>query len=161
MTRRRGKVMGKGEQYTTFAPSTEQRTIVERAAAIGLTHAQICHLIDNPQSGAPISEVTLRKHFERELAGGASKALFNVANNLYSMAVGKGREAVTAAIFYLKTKGKWREGTDVIHGGTVTHDHQHSGADLAKLSGADLDREFEKAIRASQATRREPGGTTH
>jgi len=33
------------------------------------------------------------------------------------MALGQGREAVTAAIFWLKTRARWKETTAVEHGG--------------------------------------------
>jgi hypothetical protein len=42
-----------------------------------------------------------RKHFREELDTGHIKASAKVAGNLYRIATGSGREAVTAAIFWL------------------------------------------------------------
>ena len=44
-----------------------------------------------------------------ELAHGHTKANARVAENLYRKATGEGREAVTAAIFWLKTRAGWKE----------------------------------------------------
>jgi hypothetical protein len=52
---------------------------------------------------------TLRKHFRDELDTGHIKASAKVAGNLYQIAIGSGREAVTAAIFWLKVRAGWRE----------------------------------------------------
>src|SRR3989337_240039 len=52
---------------------------------------------------------TLRKHYREELDTGHIKATAKVAENLYRKATGEGREAVTAAIFWLKTRAGWRE----------------------------------------------------
>jgi hypothetical protein len=52
---------------------------------------------------------TLRKHYRSELDHGHVKANAKVAENLYRKATGEGREAVIAAIFWLKTRAGWRE----------------------------------------------------
>ncbi len=52
---------------------------------------------------------TLRKHYRDELRNGHVKANAKVAENLYRKATGEGREAVIAAIFWLKTRAGWRE----------------------------------------------------
>jgi hypothetical protein len=46
-----------------------------------------------------------------------SKANAKVAENLYHMALGQGREAVTAAIFWLKARARWKEVSVHEHGG--------------------------------------------
>ena len=51
----------------------------------------------------------LRKHYAEQLQGGEFKANTKVADSLYRKATGECREPVTAAIFWLKTKGGWRE----------------------------------------------------
>jgi hypothetical protein len=53
----------------------------------------------------------LRRHYADELEDGRIKANSKVAENLYRKATGEGREAVTAAIFWLKTRAGWREVT--------------------------------------------------
>ncbi len=52
---------------------------------------------------------TLRKHYRDELDTGHVKANAKVAENLYRKATGEGREAVVAAIFWLKTRAGWKE----------------------------------------------------
>ena len=56
-----------------------------------------------------IDPKTLRKHYRHELDHGHTKANARVAENLYRKATGEGREAVTAAIFWLKTRAGWKE----------------------------------------------------
>jgi hypothetical protein len=56
-----------------------------------------------------IDPKTLRKHYRDELATGHVKANAKVAENLYRKATGEGREAVTAAISWLKTRAGWKE----------------------------------------------------
>ena len=46
-----------------------------------------------------------------------SKANAKVAENLYRKATGDGREAVTAAIFWLKARARWKEVSVHEHGG--------------------------------------------
>ena len=58
-----------------------------------------------------IDAKTLRKHYRHELDHGHIKANARVAENLYRKATGEGREAVTAAIFWLKTRAGWKETT--------------------------------------------------
>jgi hypothetical protein len=52
---------------------------------------------------------TLRKHYPAELDHGHVKANVRVAESLYRKATGEGREAVVAAIFWLKARAGWRE----------------------------------------------------
>jgi hypothetical protein len=56
-----------------------------------------------------IDPKTLRKHYREELSRGHVKANAKVAENLFRKATGEGREAVIAAIFWLKTRAGWRE----------------------------------------------------
>jgi hypothetical protein len=51
-----------------------------------------------------IEEKCLRRHYLGELDGGAVQADITVANNLFRIATGEGPGAVTAAIFWLKTR---------------------------------------------------------
>ena len=51
----------------------------------------------------------LRAHYAKELDGGHVKANARVAESLYRKALGEGREGVTAAIFWLKTRAGWKE----------------------------------------------------
>jgi len=54
---------------------------------------------------------TLREHYRQEIDTGNIIAVSKVAQNLFRIATGEGREAVTAAIFWLKTRAHWSEYT--------------------------------------------------
>jgi hypothetical protein len=66
----------------------------------------------------------LRDLYAKELEIGYVKANARVAESLYRKAVGEGREAVTAAIFWLKTRAGWKE----------TSAHEITGKDRQPLS---------------------------
>ena len=91
-------------------PDPVSRRQVEAMAAYGIPEADIATVIE-------IDPKTLRRHYRRELDTGHIKANTKVAENLYRKAIGEGREAVTAAIFWLKTRARWRETieTEVTH----------------------------------------------
>ena len=93
-----------------FHPTPEQRKTVELLSAMGVPHEDICKLIIGPR-GKPIDDKTLRKHFRTELDTAATKANQQVAGALFRMATDPkgGIKAVTAQIFWLKTRARWRE----------------------------------------------------
>src|SRR3954447_25700131 len=86
----------------SFEPTQAQRHMVEAMTGCGVPEADIAVVIG-------IAPKTLRKHFRDELDTGHIKASAKVAGNLYRIATGSGREAVTAAIFWLKVRAGWRE----------------------------------------------------
>src|SRR3954453_10043280 len=86
----------------SFEPTQAQRQMVEAMAGCGVPEADIAVVIG-------IAPKTLRKHFRDELDTGHIKANAKVVGNLYRIATGSGREAVTAAIFWLKVRAGWRE----------------------------------------------------
>jgi hypothetical protein len=92
-------------------PDEVQRRQVEALAGYGVPEAEIAALIG-------VDAKTLRKHYRHELDHGHSKANAKVAENLYHMALGQGREAVTAAIFWLKARARWKEVSVHEHGGS-------------------------------------------
>ena len=75
---------------------------VEALAGFGLTAVEIAHVLD-------VDLERLKAAFGKELGSGHLKANAKVAENLYRKATGDGREAVTAAIFWLKTRARWKE----------------------------------------------------
>jgi hypothetical protein len=79
-----------------------------------------------------IDSKTLRKHYRDELDLGATKANAQVAGFLFTAAKSGN---VTAQIFWLKTRARWKE---------PAAEHKHSGSlgtyDLTKVSDADLAR---------------------
>jgi hypothetical protein len=83
-------------------PEPSTRRQVEALAGYGVPEAEIAGVVG-------IDAKTLRKHYRPELDHGHTKANARVAENLYRKATGEGREAVTAAIFWLKTRAGWKE----------------------------------------------------
>lgn len=82
-------------------PTVQTRKMVGAMAAV-VTQEEIAIVLD-------IDTKTLRKHYREELDRGLIIANSKVGANLYKIATGKGREAVTAAIFWLKTRASWSE----------------------------------------------------
>jgi hypothetical protein len=83
-------------------PEPYHRRQVEAMSGFGVPEADIAGIIG-------IDPKTLRKHYRQELDHGHTKANIKVAENLFRKATGEGREAVIAAIFWLKTRAGWRE----------------------------------------------------
>jgi hypothetical protein len=110
-------------------PDDASRRQVEALAGYGVREDEIAEFIG-------IDAKTLRKHYRQELRQGHTKANAKVAENLYRRATGEGREAVTAAIFWLKTRAGWRE----------TLAHELSGPEGAPIAVEHSDRELAKAI---------------
>jgi hypothetical protein len=85
---------------------------VEALAGFGLPAEDIAQVLD-------IEAEKLAEVYAKELAGGAIKANARVAESLYRKALGEGREAVTAAIFWLKTRARWKEVHVTEHAGSL------------------------------------------
>ena len=83
-------------------PEPATRRQVEALAGCGVPEAEIAGVV-------AIDAKTLRKHYRPERDHGHTKANARVAENLYRRATGESREAVTAAIFWLKTRAGWKE----------------------------------------------------
>ena len=92
-------------------PDSTTRRQVEAMAAYGVPEADIARVVG-------IDPKTLRKHYRDELDTGQIKANSKVAESLFRKATGEGPQSVTAAIFWLKTRARWKE-TVVSE---VTHD---------------------------------------
>ena len=75
---------------------------VEAMAGYGLSADDIARVLD-------IAADELKADYAKELAGGQIKANARVAESLYRKAIGEGRESVIAAIFWLKTRARWKE----------------------------------------------------
>ena len=106
-------------------PDPAQRKQVEAMAVYGIPSAEIARVIG-------IDPKTLRKCYREELDLGETKANAQVAGFLFNAARNGN---VTAQIFWLKTRARWKE---------PAAEHRHSGAlgtyDLTKVSDADLGR---------------------
>ena len=83
-------------------PDPQTRRQVEALAGYGVPESDIAGVVG-------VSPKTLRKHYRSELDHGHVKANAKVAENLFRKATGEGREAVIAAIFWLKTRAGWKE----------------------------------------------------
>jgi len=104
-------------------PDLAQRRQVEAMAAYGIPEINIAAVLG-------VDPKTLRKHYRDELDLGETKANAQVAGYLFNAAK---NGTVTAQIFWLKTRAKWRE---------VPVELQHSGSigrkDLSELSDEEL-----------------------
>ncbi|MEX0406775.1 hypothetical protein ABGN05_13980 [Aquibium sp. LZ166] len=87
-----------------FDPADEKphSAKVESLAGYGIAPEDIAVVLS-------IEEEDMRTTYAEELKAGHIKANARVAENLFRKATGEGREAVTAAIFWLKTRARWKE----------------------------------------------------
>jgi hypothetical protein len=86
-----------------FKPTQEQRLMVKSMAAYGVKQEDIGKVVGLR------SPKTLRKHFREEITRGSIDAIARVGQTLFQMAT-SGKHVV-ATIFFLKTRGSWREGS--------------------------------------------------
>ena len=84
------------------SPDATTRRQVEAMAGYGIPEADIAGVLS-------IDPKTLRKHYRHELDHGHTKANARVAEFLYRRATTDESQAVTAAIFWLKTRAGWKE----------------------------------------------------
>jgi hypothetical protein len=93
-------------------PDPAQRKQVEAMAAYGIPEIDIAAVL-------AVDPKTLRKHYREELNLGGTKANAQVAGFLFSAARSGN---VTAQIFWLKTRARWRETpTELRHSGIIGH----------------------------------------
>ena len=91
-------------------PDPAQRRQVEAMAAYGIPETDIAPVVG-------IDPKTLRKHYRDELDLGETKANAQVAGFLFNSARNGN---VTAQIFWLKTRARWRETpTELRHSGSI------------------------------------------
>jgi len=109
------------------------RARVEALAGFGLTAAEIARIFG-------LDPARVQAEFANEIATGAIKANARVAESLYRKAVGEGRESVTAAIFWLKTRARWKEVSAHEHSGAFVHDVQSNGENVRHRIELMLDR---------------------
>ena len=91
-------------------PDPALRRQVETLSGYGVPEISIARVIG-------IDPKTLRKHCRAELDIGHVKANSAVAQSLFRKATGDGPQAVTAAIFWAKTRMGWKETVVNEHGG--------------------------------------------
>jgi hypothetical protein len=98
-----------------FCPSGEQRRTVEAMVSYGIPQVDIARVVG-------IDDDTLRKHFREEIDTGVARANTRVAQYLFEQATGQRGDsgaAVTAAIFWAKTRMRWKETLVNEHTGAV------------------------------------------
>jgi hypothetical protein len=104
-------------------PDPAQRRQVEALAAYGIPEADISGVVG-------IDPKTLRKHYRDELDLGETKANAQVAGFLFNAAKNGN---VTAQIFWLKTRAKWRETPlELKHSGSIAR------KDLSEVTDEEL-----------------------
>ena len=107
---------------TEHIPTDYSRRQVKLMAAMGLKQDHIAYLIG-------CAPGTLRTKYADEMQHGAAYLNLAMAKRLTDIALyGQGKESMTALIFWLKTKGGWREQYSVAHTGhtgegPVQHEH--------------------------------------
>src|SRR5215204_2395757 len=104
-------------------PDPAVRRQVEAMADYGIPEIDMAHVVG-------IDPKTLRKHYRDELDLGETKANAQVAGFLFNSARSGN---VSAQIFWLKTRARWRETpVELKHSGTIGR------RDLSQLSDEDL-----------------------
>jgi len=107
-------------------PDPFHRRQVEAMAGYGVPEISIARVVG-------IDAKTLRKHYRDELDTGQIKATAKVAESLFRKATSDGSQSVTAAIFWLKTRGGWRETPQ-------NHEVELGVKNLSDISDAELER---------------------
>lgn len=93
-----------------YTATDKERKQISMMVGLGLTQTQIGSIMG-------VSQDTLDRHHREDLDNGVAKANMQVANNLFTIATSSGQGAVAAAIFWMKTRAKWRETTHMEHTG--------------------------------------------
>jgi hypothetical protein len=113
-------------------PDPAQRRQVEAMAAYGIPADDISRVVG-------IDAKTLRKHYRDELDLGETKANAQVAGFLFNSArTGN----VTAQIFWLKTRARWRETpTELKHSGSIGRKelHEYTDEELLQMINAGVE----------------------
>jgi len=103
----------------THQPDPSQRRQVEALAAYGIPADDMARVVG-------VDPKTLRKHYREELDLGQTRANAQVASFLFNSAKSGN---VTAQIFWLKTRARWREAPTTL---------EHSGPNGAPIQTEDV-----------------------
>ncbi len=131
-------------------PGSSERRQVEAMAGYGIPEADIARVLG-------IDPKTLRKHYREELDTGHVLANAKVAESLFRKATGDHRQAVTAAIFWLKTRAGWKETSVHEVNGGFPQPRTETMSDAARETAL---AEFTRKIEAL-AKRRLPNPSVH
>lgn len=117
----------------THKPDEKSRKQVTLMAGIGLRREEIAKILD-------ISKETLLRYYYKELESSVPMLNAQVANNLFNIATSKThRGAVTAAIFWMKTRAKWKETLDLSNEDGTLRPENVQAAVIAALNKAHED----------------------
>ena len=97
----------RGRGRPDFVPTAEQRNMVQVMSGYGIPQDKIACLIINTGTGIGISEVTLRKVFDKEIQTGLAQAQVKVVGALFKNATESNN--VAAQIFIAKARYGYRE----------------------------------------------------
>jgi len=114
-------------------PTQQTRRTVESMSAYGIPQPDIARVIG-------VCQETLTKYYRDELDLATAKANSKVAETLYKQATDAANpRSALAAIFWLKTRGKWTETVSVLGPGP-NGEHMHKvSIDPDRLSDAALE----------------------
>ncbi len=90
----------------SYTPTDKDRKQVKMLSGMGVPCADIAALIE-------LSEPTMRKYYQHELDTGYIQANAQVAQSLFKQATDKDKPNTIAAIFWMKTRGGWKESQHV------------------------------------------------
>jgi hypothetical protein len=83
-------------------PTAESRNMVQLLTGMGSGADDVARVLG-------VTARTIFRHYRVELDRGVAVANMNVAQSLYRKAMGNGPQSVAACIFWMKTRGGWRE----------------------------------------------------
>jgi hypothetical protein len=132
-----------------FKPTAEQTTMVLTLSGYGIPENQIRLLVINPETGEPITEKTLRKHFRHELDTGFVKANAKVAETLWKQAVSGN---VGACIWWTKCRMGWHEGHMEKESQVAEYEQIRDPGELAKLTARELVTLYRSEVAATEAS---------
>ena len=99
--------MDKKAGRPSYEPTDRDREQVKTMSAMGIPDYDIAKVMQ-------MSGPTLRKYFYEELDVGHIQANAQVAQSLFKQATDKDKPNVSAAIFWLKCRARWRENDETV-----------------------------------------------
>ena len=123
---------------TVFAVTDTRREKVRHLAGLGVPQHDIAKIIG-------CAAKTLRRHFRDELDRGVAEANATISGSLFGAAKGGN---VTAQIFWLKTRARWREG--LAADDSVPSADAGSNSEVLLLPDNRRDPELTEALREAQ-----------
>ena len=91
----------------SYEPTERDREQVKTMSAMGIPDYDIAKVMK-------LSPPTLRKYFYEELETGHIQANAQVAQSLFKQATDKEKPNMSAAIFWLKCRARWRENDETL-----------------------------------------------